>query len=81
MAASHYSHRWSPLRISPLHTVTSRSQLALYFTSSPKQQLRTHLRGHREGELSIGQAFCVLPMAAISRERNPSRVKKVLNAN
>lgn len=30
MAASHNFHRWSPLRISPLHTVTSRSQLALY---------------------------------------------------
>jgi len=40
--------------------VTSRSQLALYSFASPQQQLRTHLRGHREGELMLRQTFFVM---------------------
>lgn len=35
MAASIYFQSWSPLRISPLLTVTSRSQLALYLIGTP----------------------------------------------
>lgn len=51
MAASIHFQSWSPLRISPLLTVTSRSQLALYLIGTPLWQLRTHPRGRRD-ELS-----------------------------
>lgn len=68
MAASFFIHSWSPhADCSASFVVTSRSQLALYFSVRPFHQLRTHPVA-TGGELTVrldsltsclGHSFCV----------------------